>query len=143
MKKVIFGSIVSLGLLVASQVFAMAYDPATKNAMMNNGSGSLTIQAVEQDPGSMKMYVQNLQQGSLSPAQQMEFYKMMQGQMGVMQPSAMNYQYMASPSLAISNYNRQAAWVGLMIVMTVILVWVVLLLLIALLWHQVKKHKHH
>lgn len=37
---------------------------------------------------------------------------------------------------------REVAWLGLMFVMTVILVWVALLLLIALLWKLLQKHKH-
>ena len=37
---------------------------------------------------------------------------------------------------------NMGAWIGLMFVLTVMMVWAVLLLLIAVLWHHLKKHKH-
>lgn len=49
--------------------------------------------------------------------------------------------YQSWRQMAYGSYaSRQAAWYGLMFIITVALVWVVLMLLIALLWKHVKKH---
>jgi hypothetical protein len=141
-KTLFTGLMVSVLLVVAQGAKAVAYAPGEKMLASPDASGNMMVQSMPENLGDKKMYIQNLQQGTLTPQQQMQFYKMTQGQMGIIMPQNMGYQVYGSSGAQLS-YNKQMAWVGLMIVMTVILVWANLLLLIAFLWNQVKKHKHH
>lgn len=58
-------------------------------------------------------------------------------------PGEFNIKAMPMGGMAYKHFGgNMHAWLGLMLVLTVMMVWVALLLLIAVLWHHLKKHKH-
>jgi hypothetical protein len=129
-KKLWFVISLSAGLLLfAGTALAAAYAPATGTSgtmMMNQGAQP-----------SMMM-------GAASGKLMMPCPMMMQ------QDTGTNMMYRTFPcgqpnygNYPIMSYGHQAEWLGLMFIFTVMLVWVVLLLLIAVLWHHLKKHKHN
>jgi len=63
-----------------------------------------------------------------------------------------NMMYRTSPcgtpvyggTMGYNGFGRDTvSWLGIMFVVTVVLIWAILLLIIALLWKMVQKHKHH
>ncbi len=126
MKKILFGLALSTGLLLALPVLG-----ATTPTQNQPTSGT----AVNQNQPADGNY---WQVGLPCP--------MMQGgSAGIYSsqyPCGGNVNYF-HPRMMAYGYGHEAAWFGLMFVLTVMLVWVVLLLLIAYLWHLVFHHKHN
>jgi hypothetical protein len=120
MKKFVFAAAASAVLLLAAgQVLAADY--AQGSGGINNGVTPTTIQqGMPQGGAGMRTYMSAMPNGA--------GYQMMSTQ-----PGSMMLAY---------GYSRQAAWWGLLIIITVALVWANLLLLIAFLWKQVGKHHH-
>lgn len=135
MKKTISILAASLALLWAGTALAQNYP----SFMMQNSASAQVAQQYQQQ---MEGYMSQLSQGSLSAQDQMAMYQLIQSIR--YQAGAGNMMYFQR-SLAgglFSGVSRQAAWFGLMFVITVVLVWAVLLLLICFLWHLLKKHRH-
>ncbi len=117
-KKTLFAVSASAALfLIAGQALAVSYAPTSGSSVMMNGqAGTQTITA----PANMGAPVM------MSPNYQ---YKMMAAQpMGT--------------SMAGVYASRAAVWFSLMSVITIVLVWIVLIQLIFVLFHWLKKHKH-
>ena len=142
LKKVLFGVGVSVAMaLVASQALAVAFAPG----VMGN------FDAMQQQSQQMQAYMAQLAQGTLSPQDQMNMARLMQTRPGTFtmaiagEQGDMGYKVMAGNAgvFMARGHGNQAAWFALMFIFTVMMVWVVLLLLIGVLWHQLKKHKHH
>lgn len=138
-KKTLFALGASVGMfLVAGQTLAVAVAPGSLNPNM--------LQTMEQNSQQMQAYMAQLAQGTLSSQDQMAMATLMQPTPGNFTMAIggtqgnMGYRVMAGkPGLG---HSGQAAWFGLMFIFTVMMVWVVLLLLIGVLWHHLKKHKH-
>jgi hypothetical protein len=138
MKKVIVSILAALGLLVATPVLAATTAPVpspTGTTMMINGSAAISGQ-------SGMMTQQNGTRVIMS-------CPMMDQNYGAQDYGTTNMMYKQNPCsgmytnyMAHNGYGRNmVGWLGLMFVMTVLLVWVVLLLLIGVLWHMLKKHR--
>ena len=114
MKKVLFAVTISAGLILAAcQAMAAAYAPG-------NAPVPATIQqGTTQGASGNRIYVSGMPNGA-------------QYQMVSTQPGSAMMAY---------GYSRQAAWWALLVILTVVLVWANLLLLIALQWHILNKHK--
>lgn len=130
MKKILFAGSVAFGLLLAAPVFAVATPvPSPTGTMMQvSPSGGNMMYQTGQAPTNMKLGMPCAMYQVDSGAVGM--YRQMPCDSGYYQPFMGGYRG-----------GTEAAWFGLMFIMTVILVWVVLLLLIGLLWKQLQKHK--
>lgn len=130
----------SLGLsailfLLAGQAVAAAYpQPATAANLGNSETTGQQLLGSQQ----MQGYLAQMQQGSLTPQNQMALYQMLQAQRSGM----LSYYGPPANGLSAFSYSPYQAWLGLVSVITTVLVWAVLLLLISVLWHLRRKHKH-
>jgi hypothetical protein len=133
--------------LFAGQALAAAN---SQPAAVQPAGSAATLQLSQLSSGQqLQAYMTQMGQGSLSAQNQMALYKMLQG----MTPVSGNVAYYGtsanralmlpqSAGSGVLGYSTGQAWLSLMSIITTILVWVVLLLLIAVLWHWLKKHKH-
>lgn len=158
-KKILFAFGASGALLLtASSALAVTYAPSSGTGMMQNQP--VVVQFSQANAQEMQNYLQQLQQGTLSAADQKALYQAMQGygypMMGyfaasttnpaglrMVSGSAGNVGYITAGPFGMMGYGTAGlAWYGLMSILSVALIWVVLLLLIALLWKHIKKHKN-
>jgi len=150
MKKQLFAIGLSAGmLLMAGQAFALDYAPGkapTSSPAQN------TAPAAPAAASQMQTYVSQLSQGTMSAQDQRAMYQLMEsmGSQITAANGAQNIGYrtmsFAQPTggfTAPVGYSGTVAWLSLMSIITQILIWAVLLLLIAALWHWLKKHKHN
>jgi hypothetical protein len=133
--------------LFAGQALAAANSQPA--AAQPTGSAA-TLQTPQLSSGQqLQTYLSQMGQGSLSAQNQIALYKMMQQTT----PVSGNVMYYGTPAArsgilsqtagsVVLGYSTGQAWLSLMSIITTILVWVALLLLIAVLWHWLKKHKH-
>ena len=133
MRKYLAISVSVLGLLLAGQALAAASAPATgtQSAQGSQAQGSATAMPAQMPNGAFRT---------------MPCPMMLENQGNVMYgqgPCGDNYMYARTwPGAAYGFAPEAAAWLGLMSILTVVLVWVVLLLLIAVLWRHLTKHEH-
>jgi hypothetical protein len=139
MKKIIFGFIASMGLLVAVPAFGAVVAPTTI-------TGKTTIQSTAPTSGMMQTQVTSQPIYSAQPAQSIRSMPCDTLQLGT--GSNMMYGnpcgravFNSYPATPLIYGNHQAQWYELMFILTVMLVWVVLLLLIGVLWKQLHHKK--
>lgn len=130
MKKTLLVAALSLGVLLAGGVaLAAAIAPVpspTSGAMMQ--SWPTGGQQMQSSGAMMRTGMPCVMMNQADGSSNMMYRTSPCG--GMMAPNMMAY------------YGRgMAGWLGLMFVLTVLLVWIVLLLLIAVLWHMLKKHR--
>ncbi|MDR3642684.1 MAG: hypothetical protein P4L74_03610 [Candidatus Doudnabacteria bacterium] len=149
-------TLVAIGLssvmfLLAGQALAAAYaSPEEAAAAAQSGNSAVMMQQSAAVAGQQtQSLMTQLGQGSLSPQDQMSLYKMLQAT----PVTRGNVMYYGAPfgqtnlmsrltAAPVLGSGTQQAWFSLMSILTTVLVWVVLLLLIAVLWHWLMSHKH-
>jgi hypothetical protein len=140
---------------LAGQALAAAYAPGT---MMNNTQSGTTItgtmpnaQVWQQDSQQLQAYKNKLVQGTLTPQDQMAMYQLLESMnsMNIAGGASLNnVAYTSLPtqltggSMMASYANERVVWMGLVSIITTILIWIVLIQLIFVLYHWLKKHKH-
>ncbi|HYV33685.1 MAG TPA: hypothetical protein VE973_02460 [Candidatus Limnocylindria bacterium] len=125
-KKILFAVSLLAGLLMAGQALAATYAPGS----------------APQAPVLMQAPTAGISPQPLSTFNRVAAPCPMLQQNGSMaMENCGNYMY--SNNTAFGPFRAGfGAWVGLMFILTVMMVWVVLLLLICVLWHHLQKHKH-
>jgi len=134
MKKILLISLSVFLLALPVFVLAATYVPGQAGTMVN----ASVVPAAAQ---KMQGFMTKMQSGTLSSQEQREMYGIMTQGLGMAvseMPGQFHYKIMGDKA-----FGDLHKWFGLMVIFTIGLVWVVLLLLIWVLWHQVKKHKHH
>ena len=125
MKKLFLSLSLVAGLLAATSAFAVTYAPGTAKDQAVTSEQSATA-PTWQTGGNEQVFM---------PCQMMQ-----QGDRMVFGSAPCGNLFYGSGFMT-HNFNDASAWFGLMFVITVVLVWIALLLLIALLWKMLCKHK--
>ncbi len=159
-KKYLALSISAGMLLIAGQALAAAvYEPDRPAGMMvvtGTAEATPTTQALPANFEKVRAMMEKLQAGTLTADEQKDLYGAMtqpQKMMTLKSTASGNVDYQVfkgAPGSMMSQgfannygYEGPRAWFGLMLVISVALVWVVLMLLIGVLWHHMRKHKHN
>lgn len=145
-KYLVFLSLSTTLFLLAGQALAAAY----MQPIMATSTGNFeTTNPQLLNSQQLQAYMGQMGQGRLSPQDQMAFYQLMHS-LGYSTGAPMmgNFSYsrmsgLPAFSMMSGNANGLTPWFSLMSIITTVLVWVALLLLIAVLWHWLKKHKTH
>ncbi len=122
-----------LGFGIRAQAAAYA---TGANMMYNYGTPAQTTTAA----GSLSAYLPGLQTGTLTPSQQQELYQLLQPGTGQFSYQPTEF-YQNMPMMTPVYNSRQAAWYGLMSIITTALLWAVLLLLVFVLFRWLNKNR--
>jgi hypothetical protein len=126
MKKILVSSAVLLGVLAAQVAFAAAIVPTYGQTTLAAGSAGQMMQQQNQ------MYQNNM-------AMPCGIYN--SSGSGMMQPTTFRNPCQQPVLYKTVGSSDLRAWFALMFVLTVMMVWAILLLLIGILWHMLRKHR--